>query len=125
MCEGLGAVVLRRIWRRPSVSRRILRAFCVGKDLRGCWVGKDSVEKLLLRRSLGAAVFWRIHESCPIGKDLRECCVEMDLRGFSIGKWRRKWQSTPVFLPGESQGRGSLVGCHLWGRTESDTTEVT
>ena len=31
----------------------------------------------------------------------------------------------PVFLPGESQGRGSLVGCRLWGRTESDTTEVT
>ena len=30
-----------------------------------------------------------------------------------------------VFLPGESQGRGSLVGCCLWGRTESDTTEVT
>ena len=30
-----------------------------------------------------------------------------------------------VFLPGESQGRGSLVGCHLWGRTELDTTEVT
>ena len=36
-----------------------------------------------------------------------------------------KWQPTPVFLPGESQGRGSLVGCRLWGRTESDTTEVT
>ena len=32
--------------------------------------------------------------------------------------WRRKWQPTPVFLPGESQGRGSLVGCRLWGRTE-------
>ena len=30
-----------------------------------------------------------------------------------------------MFLPGESQGRGSLVGCCLWGRTESDTTEVT
>ena len=39
--------------------------------------------------------------------------------------WRRKWQPTPVFLPGESQGRGSLVGCHLWGCTESDTTEAT
>ena len=39
--------------------------------------------------------------------------------------WRRKWQPTPVFLPGESQGRGILVGCRLWGRTESDTTEVT
>ena len=39
--------------------------------------------------------------------------------------WRRKWQPTPVFLPGESQGRGSLVGFHLWGHTESDTTEAT
>ena len=39
--------------------------------------------------------------------------------------WRRQWQPTPVFLPGESQGRGSLVGCRLWGRTESDTTEAT
>ena len=39
--------------------------------------------------------------------------------------WRRKWQPTPVFSPGESQGRGILVGCCLWGHTESDTTEVT
>ena len=39
--------------------------------------------------------------------------------------WRRKQQHTPVFLPGESQGWRSLVGCHLWGRTESDTTEAT
>ena len=38
---------------------------------------------------------------------------------------RRKWQPTPVFLPGESQGRGSLLACRLWGRTESDTTDVT
>ena len=34
-------------------------------------------------------------------------------------------QPTPVFLPRESQGRGSLVGCHLWGCTESDMTEAT
>ena len=46
--------------------------------------------------------------------------------GVSCGDcWRRKWQPTPVFLPGESQGRRSLVGCRLWGRTESDTTEAT
>ena len=44
---------------------------------------------------------------------------------FTFMHWRRKWQPTPVFLPGESQGRGCLVGCRLWGRTESDTTEVT
>ena len=42
---------------------------------------------------------------------------------FTFMHWRRKWQPTPVFLPGESQGRGSLVGCRLWGRTES--TEAT
>ena len=44
---------------------------------------------------------------------------------FTFMHWRRKWQTTPVFLPGESQGWGSLVGCHLWGRTESDATEAT
>ena len=44
---------------------------------------------------------------------------------FTFMHWRRKWQPTPVFLPGESQGRWSLVGCCLWGCTESDTTEVT
>ena len=44
---------------------------------------------------------------------------------FTFMHWRRKWQPTPVFLPGESQGRGSLVGCCLWGHTESDTIEVT
>ena len=41
---------------------------------------------------------------------------------FTFMHWRRKWQPTPVFLPGEW---GSLVGCRLWGRTESDTTEAT
>ena len=38
--------------------------------------------------------------------------------------WRRKWQPTPVFLPEKSQGQQSLVGCRLWGCTETDTTEV-
>ena len=44
---------------------------------------------------------------------------------FTFMHWRRKWQPTPVFLPGESQGQRSLVGCHLWGHTESDMTEAT
>ena len=47
------------------------------------------------------------------------------LSNFTFTHWRRKWQPTPVFLPGESQGWGSLMGCRLWGRTESDMTEVT
>ena len=44
---------------------------------------------------------------------------------FRFMHWRRKWQPTPVFLPGESQGRWSLVGCRLWAHTESDMTDVT
>ena len=47
------------------------------------------------------------------------------LSNFTFMHWRRKWQPTPVLFPGESQARGILVGCHLWGRTESDITEAT
>ena len=42
-----------------------------------------------------------------------------------MGIRRRQWQPTPVFLPGDPQGRGILGGCRLGGRTESDMTEVT
>ena len=44
---------------------------------------------------------------------------------FTFMHWRRKWQPIPVFLPGDSQGWGSLLGCCLWGRTELNTTEAT
>ena len=53
------------------------------------------------------------------------CPKELDIRGNRGLEWRRKWQPTPVFLPGESQGQKGLVGCRFWGRTESDTTEST
>ena len=44
---------------------------------------------------------------------------------FTFMHWGGKWQPTPVFLPGDSQGQRSLLGCRLWGRTEWDMTEVT
>ena len=44
---------------------------------------------------------------------------------FTFMHWRRKRQPTPVFLPEESQGQESLVGCSLWGYTESGTTDMT
>ena len=50
--------------------------------------------------------------SLRVGHDWRT-----SLSLFTFVHWRRKWQPTPVFLPGESQGRGSLLGCRLWGRT--------
>ena len=51
-----------------------------------------------------------------------------DLTGTMSLGWedpleRRKWQPTPVFLPGKSHGQGSLAGYNSWGRKESDTTE--
>ena len=49
--------------------------------------------------------------SLRVGHDLAT-----SLSLFTFMHWRRKWQPTPVFLPWESQGRGSLVGCHLWSR---------
>ena len=50
--------------------------------------------------------------SLPVGYDWAT-----SLSLFTFMHWRRKWQPTPVFLPGEPQGRESLVGCHLWGHT--------
>ena len=62
-------------------------------------------------------------------KNLPASLGDVKRYGFSpwIGKipWSVKWQPTPGFLPGESHGQRSLVGCCLWGRTESDTTEAT
>ena len=59
----------------------------------------------------------------------RLASIEIMEHLFLLPVWlhfrRRHWQPTPVLLPGESQGRGSLVGCRLWGRTESDATEAT
>ena len=45
--------------------------------------------------------------------------------GLQRAPWRRAWQPTPVFLPGEFHGQRSLAGYSPWGHTESDTTEVT
>ena len=44
---------------------------------------------------------------------------------FHFHALEKEMATTPVFLPGESQGQWSLVDCRLWGRTDSDTTEVT
>ena len=63
------------------------------------------------------------------GKELACQCRRHKRRGFDpwVGMipWRRAWQPTPVFLPGESHGQRSLAGYSLWGRQESDMTEVT
>ena len=67
-------------------------------------------------------------ESFPGGSDGKESAWNMGDLGFDpwVGKisWRRKWQPTPAFLPGESQRWRSLVGYSPWGHKESNTTEL-
>ena len=81
--------------------------------------------------SHSSTLAWKIpwteepHRLQSMGSQRVEYDWATSLSLFTVMHWRRKWQPTPVFLPGESQGRGSPVGCRLWGRTESDTTEAT
>ena len=68
--------------------------------------------------------YWKNHSF-----DYMQFCQQTRLSDFTFTfhfhALERKWQPTPLFLPGEFQGWGSLVGCRLWGCTESDTTEAT
>ena len=91
------------------------------------WVGKipwRSVWQPTLvffpRESMDRRAWWAmVHRFTKSWTRLRQFSRHTSVTGEG------NWQPTPVFLPGESRGQGSLVGCCLWGRTESDTTEVT
>ena len=58
----------------------------------------------------------------PKEGNARECSNYFTIALISHAIWRRKWQPTPVFLPGESCGQGSLVGYGPWGLKELDRT---
>ena len=60
----------------------------------------------------------------PRGREESDTTEQLHFH-FHFHALEKEWQPALVFLPGESQGRGSLVGCRLWGHTESDTTEAT
>ena len=108
ICNYLQTVFVRIVWNR-IMNRYLLEILVYPVILNSCILkdgnGPSSLQSM---GSLGVGHDW----------------VTL-LSFFTVTHWRRKWQHTPVFLPGESQGRGSLVGCRLWGRTESDTTEAT
>ena len=101
--------------------------------LEGCWILKQ------VRQSLGegwispgieevpTGFLWRSHGAEPMSQFY--CFWESKCKrpGFNswVGRipWRRKWQPTPVFLPGEFHGCRGLVGYSPWSRKESDTIE--
>ena len=115
--EQTSASIL-RAWRHQAANEKHLEALCL-----------ISPEKVMATHYITLA--WKIPWTeepgrlQSMGSQRVRHDRETSLSLFTFMHWRRKWQTTPVFLPGESQGQRSLVGCHLWGRTESDTTEAT
>ena len=66
------------------------------------------------------------HWASLIAQMVKHLPAMQEARVQSLGwkiPWRREWQPTPVFLPGESYGQKSLVGYSIWGLKELDTTE--
>ena len=120
---------------RNSHRHRAQTCGCPGREEGEEWTGSLGLvdanywEKAMAPHS--STLAWKIPWTEEPGRlqSMRSLRVGHDwatsLSLFTFMHWRRKWQPTPVFLPEESQGWGSLVGCHLWGRTELDTTEVT
>ena len=85
----------------------------------------DTIKAVLRGKFIAIQVYLKKQEKSQIDNltlHLKQLEKE-EMRNPSIR--RRKWQPTPVFLPGESQAWLSLVGCCLWVRTESDTNEAT
>ena len=85
------------------------------KEIKGIQIGKEEIKLSLLADDI---ILYTENPKDSIRKLLELISEFSNIVGY-------KWQPTPVFLPGESQGQGSPVSCHLWGHTESDTTEVT
>ena len=113
-------------WIMPLKKYFLLLWICLVTIILSCPCG---TEKTMAPHS--STLAWKILWTKEPGRlqSMRSRRVEHNwatsLSLFTSMHWRRKWQPTPVFLPGESQGRGSLVGCRLWGHTELDTTEAT
>ena len=94
-----------------------------------CWILHSYTEKAMATHS--STLTWKIPwmegpgrlQSMGLWRARHNWATSLSL--FTFTHWSRKWQLTPVFLPGESQGQRSLVGCRRGGHTESDTTEAT
>ena len=120
----------------------MFKTVIIGNSLAVQWLELSALTAGVLRLIPGQRTKWRRQWHPP----LQHSCLENPMDGgawraavhgvaksqtqlsdftFTFMHWRRKRQPTPVFLPGESQGRQSLADCRLWDRTESDATGVT
>ena len=123
--------------RGSSQPKDQTRVFCIGGRFFTLWATRfrfDTVCSSRLEKAMAphsSILAWKIPWTEEPGRlqSMGSLRVQNDwatsLSVFTFIHWRRKWQPTSVFLPGESQGQRSLLGCRLWGLTESDTTEAT
>ena len=82
-------------------------------------------EKFPCKKVQGLELSW-VSRTSLVAQTVKRLSTMRETRVRSLGwedPWRRKWQSTPVLLPGKSHGQRSVVGYSPWGRKESDTTE--
>ena len=104
------------MWNFSSQTKDWIHTPCIVRWSLNHWTtGKSLFYSFLLSSASGKYTIcqsWR-HKRCGFDPWVRKI------------PWRRAWQSTPVFMPGESHGQRSLVGYSQWGSTESDTTEAT
>ena len=118
-CMDISKMILQSTNNKKEITARNIEYITTSEDLEKAMAPLSStlawkipwMEEPGRLRSMGS---WRVGHNWVTSLSL-----------FTFMHWRRKWHPTPVFLPGESQGRGSLVGCRLWGHTKLDTTEVT
>ena len=96
---------------------------------RSCWIEVTMMDTFYLFLILGKnhSLLLLCTKGLPWWLRRWNVCLQYGRPGFDpwFGKmpWRRKWQSTPVLLPGKSHGQRSLVGYSTWGCKKSDTTE--
>ena len=96
------------VWRRMDTCRCVVESLhCSPETITMLLIGSTTIQNKKLKKKMCVCV-----------------CVYILARGRGEG-WRRKWQPTPVLLPGKSQGQRSLVGCSPWGREKLDTSEAT
>ena len=141
----LQQLIFKTPWKELRVERRTKEFCALGKT---CKIGLQIIryfqESIFWAHSCISSIYkstkilhgddcslWLAVTLCkkyfPVGSEVKSVCLQCGRPGFDpwVGKipWRRKWQSTSVFLPGESHGRRSLVGYSPRGRKESGTTE--
>ena len=77
-----------------------------------------------IQTELGSWLLGLVYFYCSGSQSQAACSKLVEKDRVNLG-WSRKWQPTPVFLPGKSHGQGSLAGYSPWGRRELDMIERT